>query len=84
MVSDLILDCFTYANVYSKPNDEESMKIVQDILVLRNDMRDQANHPENKGASETSKSYYDKLAQTLLDGVEEGYEKLGKLLSKEA
>lgn len=84
MVSDLILDCFTYANMYSKPNDEESLKIVQEILVLRNDMRHQANHPEKKAESETSKKYYDTLAQTLFDGVEDGYEKLGKLLSKQA
>lgn len=84
MVSDLILDCFTYANVYSKPNDDESMKIVQETLVLRNAMRNQANHPEKKAATETSKKYYDTLAQTLFDGVDEGYEKLEKLLSKEA
>lgn len=82
LVSDLILDCFTYANMYSKPNDEETMKIVQDILVLRNDIRKQVNHPEKKAASESSKTYYDKLAQTLFDGVEDGYEELGKLLSK--
>ncbi|MFY9151571.1 MAG: hypothetical protein WAO52_06145 [Prolixibacteraceae bacterium] len=84
LVSDLILDCFTYANMHSKPNDEESMKIVQEILVLRNDMRNQANHPEKKAASESSKKYYGSLSQTLFNGVENGYEKLGKLLSSQA
>lgn len=84
LVSDLILDCFTYANMYAKPNDEESLQIVQEVLALRNDLRDSANHPEKKGESETSKSYYDKLAQILIDGVEDGYGKLGKLMNKQA
>lgn len=82
VVSDLVLDCFTYTNLYQKPNDEEALQIVQDTLTLRNQLRDQANHPEKKGDS-TSKSYYDNLAKTLLEGVDAGYEKLGKLLNKD-
>ncbi len=84
VVSDLILDCFTYANMYQKPNDEESLKIVQDILSLRNDLRDKANHPEAKAENQSAKNYYDNLAETLISGVEEGYGKLGKLVSQEA
>lgn len=82
MVSDLILDCFTYTSMYQKPDDEEAMKIVQDILVIRNNLRDQVNHPEKKDKSQTVKNYFDNIAQTLIGGVDEGYEKLGKLVNE--
>ena len=83
IVSDLILDCITYTNLYQKPNDEEALMIVQDTLLMRNKLRDQANHPEQKNNSETTKTYYDNIANTLIVGVDEGYGKLGKLVNKD-
>ena len=83
VVSDLILDCFTYINLYQKSNEEEALQIVENTMQLRNDLRDKANHPEKKEDSATSKSYYDNIAKTLLEGVESGYEKLGKLVNKD-
>jgi hypothetical protein len=83
VVSDLILDCITYTNLYQKPNDEEALQIVQDTLIMRNKLREQANHPEQKSNSEKSKTYYDNIAKTLIVGVDEGYGKLGKLVNKD-
>jgi hypothetical protein len=83
VVSDLILDCITYTNLYKKPNDEEALKIVQDTLLMRNKLRDQANHPEQKDNSLKSKSYFDNIAKTLIAGVDEGYGKLGKMVNKD-
>jgi hypothetical protein len=83
VVSDLILDCVTYTNLYQKPNDEEALLIVQDTLTLRNKLRNQANHPEQRNNSETAKSYYDNIAKTLVEGVDAGYGKLGKLVNKD-
>ncbi len=84
VVSDLILDCLTYTHLYKKPDDEEALQIVQGTLILRNELRDLANHPEKKSESESVKSHYDNIAKTLIGGVEEGYEKLGKLVNPEA
>ncbi len=83
IVSDLILDCFTYINLYQKPNDEEALQIVQETLLMRNELRHKANHPEKKGESGTLKSFYDSIAKTLLDGVEDGYGKLEILVNKQ-
>lgn len=83
VVSDLILDCITYTNLYQKPNDEEALQIVQDTLALRSKLREQANHPEQKGNSETAKGYYDSIAKTLVEGVDQGYGKLGKMVNKD-
>jgi hypothetical protein len=83
VVSDLILDCFTYTSLYQKPNDAEAMEIVQGALILRDELRDLANHPEKKGESDSVKSHYDNIAATLIGGVDEGYDKLGKLVNPE-
>jgi hypothetical protein len=84
VVSDLILDCFTYINLYQKPNDAETLEIVQGSLVLRDELRDLANHPEKRSEGETVKSFYDNIAATLIGGVDEGYGKLGKMVNPEA
>lgn len=83
VVSDLILDCFTYTSLYRKPNDAETQEIVQGALVLRNELRDLASHPEKRAETETVKSHYDNIAATLIGGVDEGYEKLDKLVNPE-
>lgn len=83
LVSDLILDCFTIRSMNQKPNDEESLQIVQDTLALRNELRDKANHPEKKDKSETRKNFYNNIAKTLIEGVETSYGKLGKLVNTE-
>ena len=84
VVSDLILDCFTYTNLYQKTDDPEAMEIVQGTLILRNELRDLANHPEKRAESETVKSHYDNIAATLIGGLDEGYGKLGKLVNPES
>jgi hypothetical protein len=82
VVSDLILDCFTFANLYQKPNDEEIHQIVEGTLILRNELRDLTNHPERRAETESMKSHYDNIAKTLIGGVNEGYEKLGKMVKE--
>lgn len=82
VVSDLILDCMTYANLYPKPNDTETNQIVQETMGLRNKLRNMANHPEQRDNSESAKTYYDNIAKTLVEEVDKGYGKLGKLVNK--
>ena len=84
VVSDLILDCFTYTSLYQKPNDAQALEIIQESLTLRNELRDLANHPEKIDKSESKKSFYDNIANTLVGGVEEGYIKLGKMVNPQS
>lgn len=84
VVSDLILDCITYTNLYQKPNDAEAMEIVQGTLIMRNELRDLANHPDKRNESDSVKSHYDNIAKTLIGGVDEGYGKLGKLVNPDS
>jgi hypothetical protein len=83
IVSDLVVDCFTFMTMQQEPNKPEVLQIVQDTLNLRNELRFQANHPGNKGESQSTKNYYDNIAKVLVDSIEESYQKLGKLISPE-
>jgi len=81
-VSDLMIDCMTYANLYKKPDDEDTTKIIQETMTLRNQLRNMANHPEQKDNSESSKAFYNNIAKTLVEGISKGYGNLGKLVNK--
>lgn len=83
IVSDLVIDCFTFMTMQQEPNKPEVLEIVQDTLNLRNELRNQANHPEKKGESQTTKNYYDNIAKVLVDSIEASYQKLGKLIAPE-
>lgn len=84
VVSDLILDCFTFINMRAKTENEDVLQIVQETLNLRGDLINQVNHPENKTETQTVKSYFDNIAKVLIDTVEESYVKLGKLVNPDA
>ena len=83
VVSDLILDCFTFINMRAKTENEDVLQIVQESLNLRGDLINQVNHPENKTETQTVKNYFDNIAKVLIDTVEESYVKLGKLINPE-
>ncbi|MGE5394551.1 MAG: hypothetical protein ACM3P1_07375, partial [Candidatus Saccharibacteria bacterium] len=53
VISDLVLDCMTYTHLYNKPNDEDTLRIIQDTMTMRNHLRDQVNHPEQKDNAQT-------------------------------
>jgi hypothetical protein len=84
VVSDLILDCFTFINMRAKTENEDVLQIVQESLNLRGDLLNQVNHPENKTETQTVKNYFDNIAKVLIDTVEESYVKLGKLINPDA
>ena len=83
VVSDLILDCFTYNQLFQKTEEQEAMQIVDGTMMLRNELRDLANHPERRAETESIKSHYDNIAQTLMGGVKEGYGKLRVLIEQQ-
>jgi hypothetical protein len=83
IVSDLIVDCFTLMTMQNEPNKPEVLEIVQDTLNLRSELRLQANHPEKRAESQSTKNFYDNIAKVLVDNIEASYEKLGKLISPE-
>lgn len=84
IVSDLVIDCFTFMSMQQNANNDDVLQIVQDTLNLRGDLRFQVNHPEKREASQSTKNYYDNIAKVLIDNVETSYQKLSKLIAPEA
>lgn len=82
LVSDMILDCFTFLSLDQKSKNEEALKVVEQTLSIRNELRDKANHPERKESGTSTKSYYDNIAKSLLEGLDGGYLKLVELIKK--
>lgn len=82
LVSDLIYDCFTFLGLYESADNSEAMQVVQNTLIVRNELRDKANHPEKREAGVSVKSHYDAIARQLVSTLDEGYSKLGKLVKK--
>jgi len=82
LVSDMILDCFTFLSLDQKSKNEEALKVVEKTLSMRNELRDNANHPERKETGATTKSYYDNIAKSLLESLDEGYLSLVELIKK--
>lgn len=84
IVSDMVVDCFTYISLSPKPNDDAALKIVQNTLALRNELRHRINHPEQREEGIKVKKYYDNIAVDLLQNLNAGYENLEKLAQSEA
>lgn len=82
LVSELIYDCFTYQGLYEKADNAEAMQIVQKTLAARNELRNKANHQEMKEAGVSTKAYYNAITSQLVNTLDEGYDKLGKLVKK--
>ncbi len=82
IVSDLVIDCFTFMTMQQNTENPEILKIVEDTLNLRNELRFKVNHPETKEETQTVKSYYDNIAKVLVSSIEGSYEKLGAFVAK--
>ncbi len=81
LVSELVVDCLSYANLYNKANKDEAFKIIQEVLKVRNQMRDMANHPDGKDNPKLVKAHFRIAIERLEKSVEEGYARLEKLTS---
>ncbi len=79
LVSELVVDCLSYVNLYTKADKEKAFKIIQDVLTVRNQVRDLANHPDGKENPKLVKAHYRKVIEKLAKSIEDGYTSLEKL-----
>ena len=79
LVSELVVDCLSYVNLYAKADKEKAFKIIQDVLTVRNQVRDMANHPDGKENPKLVKAHYQKVTAKLAKSIEDGYISLEKL-----
>jgi hypothetical protein len=82
IVSDLVIDCFTFMTMKQDQENKDVLKIVEDTINLRNELRYMVNHPEKKEEAQSVKNYYDNIAKVLVSNIEGSYEKLGAFIAK--
>lgn len=71
---EIIADCNTYMALHPE-NKDQTMKLVNEAVTLRNKLIYKINHPESK-----SSLYFKEIKNELLSGADAIFEKLRKLI----
>ncbi len=79
LVGQVVMDCFSFIHNNEKANSEAVYDIIGEALVLRNQLRKRANHPDGKDNPGMNKKYYTQIGKALVEGCDECYTKLGKI-----
>lgn len=80
LCGQVVLDCFGYIQNNDGADAEAAYEIISEALVLRNQLRNRSNHPDGKDNRGMVKKFYHQLGKELVEGCDECYNKLGKLL----
>ena len=81
MTAAVISDCLSYNNTQKEVNPEVAT-IVQDMLVLRADMRNKINEGRKQTEPGQKKAYYKNLFNELLKTVDANFTKLSEIIKK--
>ena len=81
LVGQVVMDCFDYIYVTPGADSEGAYEIIGEVLVLRNKLRNRANHPDGKDNPALIKKHYHQIGLDLVQGCDKCYDKLGALAS---
>ncbi len=81
LVSELVIDCLSYANLYVDADKDKAFHIIEGILETRSQVRNMANHPDGKDNRKLVKAHYRAVTARLVEGIETGYQQLEKLMA---
>lgn len=81
LCEQVVLDCFDYIYNTTGADKEGAFEIIGEALVLRNKLRQRANHPDGKDNSALTRKYFHQVAKDLVEGCDLCYDKLGKLVN---
>ncbi len=79
LVGQVVMECFDYIYNTENSDTDGAYEIIGEILVTRNKLRSQVNHPDGKDNSGMVKKYYHELGKRLMEACNSSYEKLGQL-----
>jgi len=69
LVSELVIDCLSYVSLNKNADKEETFRIIRDVLAVRNQVRDMANHPDGKDNPKLVKNHYKTVVEKLINGI---------------
>lgn len=84
LVSELVIDCLSYSNLYAEANKDEAFLIIKEMLEVRTQVRNLANHPDGKDNRKLVRAHYRAATAKLGQGLENGYQRLEKLMANKA
>lgn len=82
LVSMVVVDCLQYVNYFENADINAANKIIENILVLRSNLRKRTSHPDGKNNPKLIKSHFQKIGKDLMTACDKAYEELGKLIEK--
>lgn len=63
---DLLQECFAYRHYSDDLSEDKFDEVISKLVLLRNDLIQRANHPENDAESFNLKAHYKKVQHDLL------------------
>ncbi len=81
MTYSVVHDCMLHLEASPNNNRDEVLKIISDILHLRNDLFYKVNHTPKSKKSEV-RSYYREIYKGLLEGTNQAFNALSTLIQK--
>jgi len=80
--AQLIGDCIDFIDSFDDGKEEKVLAIIQDAVSLHNNMIDRACHPDGKDNPKLVREFYKHLKKDFIQGLDECYKKLEKLIKK--
>ncbi len=81
MTYTVVHDCMSHLELSPDTNRDEVLKVISEVLHLRNDLFYKVNHTPKAKKSEV-KSYYKTIYQDLLNGTNQAFDTLSSLIKK--
>lgn len=66
---ELVSECLTYKHFHKEKKNDKSQKIMEDLVIKRNELIQKANHPEEKSDYKKNREYYRGVIKEMNDMV---------------
>ena len=83
LVYQVVSDCYTFKYLFPDKDQKEADKIIEEAIDTRNELFMRVNHPDGKDNKKLVKIHYKKINEDLLSKIDNYFDRLNKMLSKE-
>jgi hypothetical protein len=80
LCEQLIFDSLEVAELIEESEQEKILAIISEVAVFHNDLVTRANHPDGKENTKIVKAHFKSIGNDLLNGCNQFYERLNKLI----
>ena len=77
----VVHDCMSYVDINPENNTDDVVKIITDMVSMRNDLFHRVNH-QKKDTKKNVKTYYKSIYEDLLNTADQSFTQLSKIITK--